>query len=61
VQPAVFGAEHAMEVIQIDHTQPDVTVLDRFTRKPIDRPWLTLAIDLATRLELLERVALGRR
>ena len=47
--PGSFGAEHALEVVQIDHTQSDVTVLDRFTRKPIGRPWLTLAIDLATR------------
>jgi putative transposase len=47
--PGSFGAEHALEVVQIDHTQSDVVVLDRFTRKPIGRPWLSLAIDLATR------------
>jgi putative transposase len=49
IAPGSFGAEHALEVVQIDHTQSDVTVLDRFTRKPIGRPWLTVAIDLATR------------
>lgn len=49
VAPGSFGAGHALEVVQIDHTQSDVIVVDRFTREPIGRPWLSLAIDLATR------------
>ncbi len=49
VAPGSFGAIWPLEVVQIDHTQADVLIVDRFTRKVIGRPWLTLAIDLATR------------
>jgi hypothetical protein len=38
-----------LEIVQIDHTQADVLIVDRFTRKVIGRPWLSVAIDLATR------------
>jgi putative transposase len=33
--------------VQIDHTLVDVIVVDKLTREPIQRPWLTLAIDVA--------------
>jgi len=36
--------------MQIDHTPVDVIVVDSLTRKAISRPWLTLAIDVATRV-----------
>lgn len=49
IAPGSFGADSALEVVQIDHTQSDVMVVDRFTRQSIGRPWLSLAIDLATR------------
>ena len=49
IAPGSLGADLALELVQIDHTQSDVMVVDRFTRRPIGRPWLTLAIDLATR------------
>ncbi|HET9643447.1 MAG TPA: hypothetical protein VFP68_08845 [Burkholderiaceae bacterium] len=49
VAPGSFGATWPLEIVQIDHTQADVLVVDRFTRKVIGRPWITLAIDLATR------------
>jgi putative transposase len=39
-----------MEVLQIDHTLVDVIVVDREKRLPLGRPWLTLAIDVATRM-----------
>ena len=39
----------SLEIVQIDHTQADVLIVDRFTRKVIGRPWLSVAIDLATR------------
>lgn len=42
--------ERPMEVIQIDHTPVDVIVVDNEHRLPIGRPWLTLAIDIATRM-----------
>jgi putative transposase len=35
--------------VQIDHTPVDVIVVDEWERQPIGRPWLTLAVDIATR------------
>lgn len=49
VPPGSFGATWPLEIVQIDHTPADVMIVDRFTRRAIGRPWLTLAIDLATR------------
>ncbi len=39
-----------MDVLQIDHTPMDVIVVDQQKRRPIGRPWLTLAIDVRTRM-----------
>jgi len=38
-----------LDVVQIDHTLVDVMVVDREHRQSIGRPWLTLAIDVASR------------
>jgi putative transposase len=38
-----------MDVVQIDHTLVDVMVVDREHRRSIGRPWLTLAVDVASR------------
>jgi putative transposase len=43
-------AELPLDVIQIDHTPADIILVDSFERKPIGRPWVTLAIDIATRI-----------
>ncbi|MEU6586100.1 hypothetical protein [Nocardia sp. NPDC046763] len=37
------------ERVQIDHTPADVIVVDEFHRLPIGRPYVTAAIDEATR------------
>lgn len=37
-------------LVQIDHTLADVIVVAEGSRLPIGRPWLTLAIDVATRV-----------
>ncbi len=42
-------ARWPLSLIQIDHTLVDVIVVDSTTRAPIQRPWLTLAIDVCTR------------
>ena len=42
-------ADYPLSLVQIDHTLVDVIVVDAETREPIQRPWLTLAIDVATR------------
>ena len=36
--------------MQIDHTPVDAIVVDEANRLPIGRPWLTLAVDVATRV-----------
>ncbi|OWY58542.1 integrase, partial [cyanobacterium TDX16] len=38
-----------LALIQIDHTLVDVIAVDSITRQPIQRPWLTIAIDVHSR------------
>ncbi len=45
--PAVI---EALKRVQIDHTPVDLIVVDERDRRPIGRPWLTLAIDVASRM-----------
>jgi putative transposase len=48
--PGQYYAEYPYAVVQIDHTLVDVVVVDRLTRQPLQRPWLTLAVDIASRM-----------
>ena len=41
---------YPLEVIQIDHTPLDIIVVDKLHRQPIGRPYLTLAIDVYSRM-----------
>lgn len=43
------GADHPLDVIQIDHTPADLIIVDDVYRKPIGRLTLTIAIDVCTR------------
>jgi putative transposase len=45
-----YDVTEPLAVMQIDHTPVDAIVVDSLTRKAIARPWLTLAIDVATRV-----------
>jgi putative transposase len=47
---AEYHAEYALDVVQFDHTLVDVIVVDDVHRLPIQRPWLTLGIDIASRM-----------
>jgi putative transposase len=47
---ATYNAAYALQIVQIDHTKLDVFVVDELHRLPIGRPWLTLAIDVASRM-----------
>jgi putative transposase len=49
--PAIGSLEATwpLSLVQIDHTLVDVIVVDSANRKPIQRPWLTLAIDVYSR------------
>jgi putative transposase len=42
--------KQALERVQIDHTPVDLIVVDEINRKPLGRPWLSLAIDNASRM-----------
>ena len=42
----------ALSIVQIDHTLADVMLVDPIERRPIGRPWLTLALDVHTRMVL---------
>lgn len=42
--------EQPLGLVQVDHTLADVTVVSAIDRQPLERPWLTLAIDVATRM-----------
>jgi putative transposase len=46
---ASLSASEPLELVQIDHTLVDVIVVDEWDRQAIGRPWLSLAIDVATR------------
>lgn len=48
--PGTHQVDGIFEVVQIDHTLVDVIIVDRGQRQPLQRPWLTLAIDVASRM-----------
>lgn len=48
--PGSFEVARPLDVVQIDHTKADVFVVDEETRRPIGRPWLTLAMDVCSRM-----------
>ncbi len=52
VRPNSIQTNRPLACVQVDHTEVDVMVVDERERKPIGRPWLTLAIDLASRAVL---------
>jgi putative transposase len=56
--PGALEAREALELIQMDHTLADVIIVDSRHRRPICRPWLSLAIDVATRCVLGAHVAI---
>lgn len=48
--PGELATSHPLEVVQIDHTKIDVIVAEATSRMGAARPWLTLAIDVHTRM-----------
>jgi putative transposase len=42
--------ERPLQVVQIDHTKVDIMLVDDVTRACIGRPWLTLVLDVHTRM-----------
>jgi putative transposase len=50
--PGHFHVERPLDSVQIDHALADVIVVDERDRESIGRPWLTMAIDVFTRIVL---------
>ncbi|MDM5180815.1 DDE-type integrase/transposase/recombinase [Massilia sp. DJPM01] len=49
--PGAFPhADFPLAVMMIDHTPADIILVDDVFRKPIGRPWITLAIDVHSRM-----------
>lgn len=44
------GADWPLAVVQIDHTPLDIILVDDIHRHPVGRPWITLAIDVFSRM-----------
>jgi len=49
-KPGAFQADYPLHRIQIDHTPGDVIIVDDEFRRPIGRPYVTLAIDMYSRM-----------
>ena len=48
--PGSFESAYPLQIVQIDHTKADIILVDDETRQPIGRPYLTLAIDIYSRM-----------
>lgn len=46
------GADFPLSVVQVDHTRIDIILVDDVHRLPLNRPWLTLLIDVFSRMVL---------
>jgi putative transposase len=42
--------EAPLGVVQIDHTKVDIILVDDISRRPVGRPWITIAIDIFSRM-----------
>lgn len=47
---SIQNVDYPYAVIQIDHTRVDVELVDSNDRQPIGRPWITVAIDVKSRM-----------
>lgn len=47
---STLKAEFILQVVQIDHTKLGVILVDDVKRRPIGRPWITVAIDVFSRM-----------
>lgn len=52
IQGSFPGADYPLSVVQIDHTSLDIILVDEVNRETVGRPWITLAIDVFSRMIL---------
>ena len=52
IAPGTFEARYPLDIVQIDHTQADILLVNELDGQVIGRPWLSLALDVATRCVL---------
>lgn len=45
-----YNPKYPLEVIEIDHTKLDIIVVDPIFRKPVGRPYITVALDVFSRM-----------
>ncbi len=50
IRGSIENATHPFSVVMIDHTPMDIIVVDEINRQPIARPYLTIAIDVFSRM-----------
>ncbi len=48
--PGSLKTAWPLDVLQMDHTPVDLIVVDEAVRRPVGRPWLTLAMDVDSRM-----------
>jgi len=48
--PEKFEAEYPLHIVQMDHTLADIILVDEETRQPVGRPWLTVSMDIFSRM-----------
>ncbi len=46
---SISGADHPLALVQVDHLEVPVVVVDETDRLPIGKPWITVLIDLFSR------------
>jgi putative transposase len=44
------GADYPLAAVQVDHTPLDILVVDEVYREPVGKPWITMAIDVYSRM-----------
>ncbi|MFA8328540.1 transposase family protein [Burkholderia ubonensis] len=53
-------AKYPLDIVQVDHTQADVVLVSEYDRQVVGRPWLSIALDVATRCVLSFYVGMDR-
>lgn len=57
--PGQYVSEGLLDVVQMDHARANVMLVDSTHREPLDRPWVTLLIDVWSRCVLGFFVSFG--